>query len=99
MRTVYLDTITFECHPEQNADSTRIPYETDFFNGKCDEFIRGYRVIPPNYSLERSGGVVFYGEMIAPLKPYSELAAAQEQYERMMAEAEAAYREGVDSVD
>ena len=99
MRTVYLEPITFECYPEQNFDSTRIPYETDFFDGKCDEFIKGYRVVPKDYSWIRSDCVAFTGEMVAPWKPYSKLAAAQAQYERMMAEAEAAYREGVNSVD
>ena len=99
MRTVYLEPITFKCHPEQNADSTCIPYETDFFDGKCDEFIKGHRVVPEGFSWVRSDGTVFHGEMRTPWKPMSELDAAQAQYERMMSEAEAAYREGVNSVD
>lgn len=84
MKTVYLDPITFECHPEQNADSTHIPYETDFFDGKCNTFIEGYRYIPAGESWTRSDGQVFHGEMIAPWKPYSELDAAQRQYERAL---------------
>lgn len=82
MKTVYLDPISFECYTEQNADCTRIPYETEIFNGKCNEFIRGYRVIPKGYSMTRSDGVVFTGEMVTPRRPYGELAAAQAQYER-----------------
>lgn len=70
MKTVYLNPNTFECHTEQNADSTRIPYETSFFDGKCDAFIAGYRLIPAGESWTRSDGVVFRGEMIAPWKPY-----------------------------
>lgn len=100
MKTIYLEPITFECYPEQNADATRIPYEEErFFDGKCDEFIEGFRVVPEDFSWKRSDGEVFNGKMISAWKPYPELAAAQAQYERMMAEAEAAYREGVNSID
>jgi len=99
MKTVYIDPITFICHTVQNAHETRIPFETDFFDGKCDAFIGGYQYVPSGESWTRSDGVVFHGEMIAPWKPYSELAAAQAQYELMMAEAEKVYREGVDSID
>ena len=99
MRTVYLEPITFECYPEQNTDSTRIPYDDTFFDGKCDEFIRGHRLVPEGCSWERSDGKVFTGKMISLCKPSVEVYAAQAQYERMMAEAEAAYREGVNSVD
>lgn len=99
MRTVYLEPITFKCHTEQNADSTRIPYDDAFFDGKCDEFIKGYRLVPEGCSWTRSDGEVFNGKMISLCNPSAEVHAAQRQYERMMAEAEAAYREGVDSVD
>ena len=98
MKTVYLDPITFECHTEQNAEVTRIPYETELFDGKCDEFLRGYRVIPKGYSMLDADGVLLLGEMVAPWKPYGELEAAQAQYERDMAELAAAYQEGVNSV-
>ena len=58
--------------------------ETDFFDGKCDAFVEGYRFVPSGESWTRSDGVVFYGEMIAPWKPYSELDAAQREYDRQL---------------
>lgn len=99
MKTVFLDPITFECYPEQNADATRISYEEEsFFDGKCDEFIKGHRLVPEGCSWTRSDGEVFNGKMISLCKPSAEVYAAQRQYERDMAELAAAYREGVDSV-
>ena len=59
-----------------------IAIETDFFNGKCDKFIEGYRFVPAGESWTRKDGKVFYGEMITPWKPYSELNAAQRAYEQ-----------------
>ena len=97
MKLIYLDPITFQCHTSQNAESTRIPYETDFFDGKCDAFIEGYRYIPAGESWTRPDGAVFHGEMIAPWKPYGELTAAQNQYEAMLADMDNAYAEGVAS--
>lgn len=82
MRTVYIEPITFECYPEQNADFTRFPYESEFFVGKCDEFIKGHRVVPKGFSWVRSDGTVFHGEMRTPWKPMSELDAAQREYEK-----------------
>ena len=92
MRTIYLDS-EFKCHITNDGNMTAV--ETDFFDGKCDTFVEGYRFVPAGESWTRSDGKVFKGEMIAPWKPYSELAAYQLQYETMLAEAEAAYQEGV----
>ena len=86
----------YHCHTT-NPDGTFREVETDFFDGKCDTFIEGYRYVPSGESWTRSDGVVFAGEMIAPWKPYAELAAAQAQYEADLAEAAAAYQEGVNS--
>lgn len=61
--------------------------ENEFFDGKCDAFIEGYRFVPAGASWTREDGVVFTGEMIAPWKPYSELDAAQREYERELAQA------------
>lgn len=95
MKTIYINA-EYKCHTADNGTMTAV--ETDFFDGKCDTFIEGYRFIPAGESWTRSDGVVFHGEMIAPWKPYSELEAAQQQYEVMLAEMDAAYREGVNSV-
>ena len=97
MSKVYIESENFKCHTT-NPDGTFLEAENPFFDGKCATFIEGYRYIPYGRSWTRSDGVVFTGEMIAPFKPYSELAAAQSQYEADLAEAAAAYQEGVDSV-
>lgn len=94
---IYIDPIDFKCHTT-NPDGTFLEMETSFFDGKCQTFIEGYRFVPSWESWTRSDGVVFHGEMIAPFKPYDQLAAAQAQYEADMAEAANAYQEGVDSV-
>ena len=95
MRTIYLDS-DFKCHVTD--DGTFASFETDFFDGKCDTFIEGYRYVPDGANYVREDGVVFRGEMIAPWKDYDTLAAAQAQYEQTMAELTAAYQEGVNSV-
>ena len=79
MRTVYIDS-EFKCHPVN--DGTRKAAESDFFEGKCDAFIEGYRFIPEEESWTREDGEVFRGEMIAPWKDFNELDAAQREYER-----------------
>lgn len=94
--TIYIDS-EYRCHTT-NPDGTFREIETDFFDGKCTTFIEGYRFVPSGENWTRSDGVVFHGEMIAPFKPYDQLAAAQAQYEADMAEAANAYQEGVDSV-
>ena len=78
MKTIYLDS-EFKCHITD--DGAMIAVETDFFDGKCDAFVEGYRVVPHGMTWTRSDGVTFAGEMVAPWKPYAELAAAQTQYE------------------
>lgn len=79
MKTIYIDS-DFKCHLA--GDSTMPSVETDFFDGKCPEYIEGYRFIPAGEIWTRHDGVVFTGEMIAPWKPWSELDAAQREYER-----------------
>lgn len=83
-KTIYIDS-HYKCHTADNGEMTAV--ETDFFNGKCDAFVEGYRFIPAGESWTREDGVVFNGEMIAPWKPYSQLDAAQREYERELAEA------------
>ena len=95
MRTIYIDS-DFKCHVTDDGTMTAV--ETDFFDGKCDTFIEGYRFVPAGEVWTRPDGKVFKGEMIAPWKPYSDLAAYQLQYERDQDELVAAYQEGVNSV-
>lgn len=68
MRTIYIDS-NYRCHPVN--DGTMNAVETDFFDGKCDTFVEGYC-----YDT-RNGYVQIY-----PVKPFSELDAAQREYER-----------------
>lgn len=77
---IYIDS-DFKCHTT-NASGTFREVETDFFNGKCADFIEGYRFVPSGESWTREDGEVFAGEMIAPWKDYNELDAAQREYER-----------------
>ena len=82
MKTIYLD-YAFRCHTEKPGDFYR-EAETDFFDGKCDAFIEGYRFIPEGESWTRPDGTVFYGEMIAPWKDFTQLDAAQREYEQAL---------------
>ena len=83
MKTIYIDA-NFKCHPSNDGTMTAV--ETDFFDGKCDAFVEGYRFIPNGESWVRSDGVVFKGEMISPWKDYAELDRLQREYERQLLE-------------
>lgn len=69
-----------KCHPID--DGTMTVVETAFFDGKCDTFIEGYKY-------DTSMGYV----RIYPWKHYSELDAAQREYEKnLLAEYEEALK-------
>ncbi|MGM9588312.1 MAG: hypothetical protein ACI3VA_12615 [Candidatus Limivicinus sp.] len=95
MRTIYLDA-EFHCHPE--AGEGRTAAETDFFDGKCDAFLEGYRFVPAGSLWTREDGTEFTGEMAAPWKDYTLLSAYQEQYEVLQQQLTQAYQEGVNSL-
>lgn len=76
---IYIDS-DFKCHVG-SAEGMRA-YDVSAFDGKCDAYIEGYRYVPEGESWTRSDGKVFTGEMISPWKDYSELDAAQRQYEQ-----------------
>lgn len=77
---IYVDS-DYKCHVS-NPAGTMTNLETDFFDGKCDAYIEGYRYVPAGESWTRADGVVFQGEMIVPWKDWNELDAAQRDYER-----------------
>ena len=81
MKTIYIDS-DFKCHMVDDGAMTAI--ETDFFDGKCDAFIEGYRFIPEGESWTREDGVIFEGEMIAPWKNFNEIDSIQRDYERQL---------------
>lgn len=86
MKTIYIDS-DYKCHITNDGTMTAV--ETNFFDGKCDAFIEGYRFVPFGESWTRNDGEVFDGEMISPRKDYAELDAAQREYERqLLADAE-----------
>ena len=84
MKKIYID-YDFKCHVTDDGTMTAV--ETDFFDGKCNTFIEGYRFIPYGETWVRSDGVVFSGEMAAPWKDYQFLETAQKLYEEMNAAA------------
>lgn len=90
MKTVYLDAITFQCYLSQNEDNTRIPYETDSFDDKCNDYILGFRIVPSGYEWKRSDGHIFTGEMVSAWKPFEELDGVQRAYEKQLLEEQAA---------
>lgn len=93
---VFIDS-EYRCHTT-NPDGFFREVETDFFDGKCQAVIEGYRYIPPDESWMREDGEEFNGEMFSPATDYEPLGIAQKQYELDMAEAAASYQEGVNSV-
>lgn len=76
---IYIDN-DFKCHVTDDGTMTAV--ETDAFDGKCTEYIEGYRYVPSGQTWTRSDGVEFSGEMISPWRPWAELDAAQREYER-----------------
>lgn len=92
--TIYIDN-DYKCYV--SAADGRRAVETDFFNGKCAEWIESFRFVPAGETWTREDGEVFTN-MTAPWKDLSEAYAAQEayvsaqnrQYEAALTEIEAA---------
>ena len=81
MTTIYIDS-DYKCHTVNDGTMTAI--ETSVFDGKCSEYIEGYRFVPAGAQWTRSDGVVFNGEMVAAWKSYSDLYSIQRTYEQEM---------------
>ena len=75
---IYIDN-DYKCHVLPTED--RREFDVSFFDGKCAEFIEGYRYVPEGERWIKPNGEFFKGEMISPWKPYNELERAQMQYE------------------
>ena len=108
MKIIYIDS-EFKCHTTDTGSLQAV--ETEVFDGKCDKYIEGYRFVPDGQTWTRDDGVQFTGPLVSPHKNYDILAAYQEQYQSdgdlveqaqvlqsQMAELDAAYREGVNSI-
>lgn len=73
--TIYIDS-DYKCHTSPGEGLTEV--ETDTFNGKCRQFIEGYRFVPAGETWIREDGQVFTGEMISPWRDYAILSEFQE---------------------
>ena len=93
---IYIDS-NKHCHTS-NPDGNFRAFDVPLFDGKCQTFVEGHIYCPEGESYIRDDGKTFPGECVVPWRPDTELYAAQAQYELMMAEAAAAYGEGVDSI-
>ena len=80
---IYIDD-EYKCHTA-DAEGYR-PFDVPFMDGKCRQFIEGYRYIPTDETWEREDGTIFKGEMTAPWVDYVILSAAQEAYEEAFAD-------------
>ena len=79
---IYIDN-DYKCHTSPADGLTAV--ETDAFDGKCRQYIEGYRFVPSGESWIREDGQVFHGEMIAPWRDYALLAEVQAIYEEEQA--------------
>ena len=80
--TIYIDK-DYKCHTSPADGLTAI--ETDAFNGKCKQYIEGYRFVPAGQTWTREDGEVFHGEMIAPWRDSSILDELQALYDEEQA--------------
>lgn len=77
--TIYIDE-DYKVHITDTGGLTA--EEDEFFDDKCETFIEGYRLVPSGETWTREDGEKFPGRMISPWKNYTELDAAQREYER-----------------
>lgn len=77
--TIYIDS-DYKCHTTTADGLTAV--DTDYFDGKCQSYIEGYRFVPTGEVWTRPDGVAFQGEMVSPWKPWRELDSAQRAYEQ-----------------
>lgn len=75
---IYIDN-DYKCHVSPGEGLRE--FDVRFFEGKCDEFIEGYRYVPSGETWVREDGELFRGEMIAPWQDYGRLCRAQLEHE------------------
>lgn len=80
--TIYIDN-NYKCHASPGDGLTAV--ETDFFDGKCRQYIEGYRFVPAGETWKREDGVVFHGEIVSPWRNYELLVELQSIYEEEQA--------------
>lgn len=74
--TIYIDG-DYKCYT--SAAEGRRAIETDKFNGKCQEWIESYRLVPAGETWVREDGAMFTN-MVSPWKDLGEAYAAQAAY-------------------
>ena len=82
--TIYIDN-DYKCHTSPGNGLTAV--ETDAFDGKCRQYIEGYRFVPGGKIWTREDGQVFRGEMVAPWRDYGILSEFQEVAQEEQAKA------------
>ena len=82
--TIYIDS-DYKC--SLSDDGTMREFDSPFFDGKCTEFIEGYRYVPSGEMWTRKDGQTFKGEMIAPCRDYSQIAEIQSAVDRAQEQA------------
>lgn len=80
--TIYIDA-EFKCHTAPGEGLTAV--ETDAFDGKCRQYIDGYRFVPAGDRWILEDGTFYSGEMVAPWRDYSILSEFQAIYEEDLA--------------
>ena len=83
--TIYIDN-DYKCHVTD--DGAMRVVETDFFDGKCAEFVEGYRYVPSGETWTRVDGQIFRGEMIVSWRDYSQISEIQTAVDRTQAQAD-----------
>ena len=81
---IYIDN---DCKCHVTNDGTMREFDMHFFDGKCPEFIEGYRYVPEGERWIKPNGECSWGGAVFPWKHYSELEKAQMQYELAQYEA------------
>jgi hypothetical protein len=79
MRKIYLDD-QYRCSVTNGENKTEI--ETDFFDGRCEEFIEGYCYIPKNEKWVNKNNIEFMGETIFPIADFNKIDSIQRSNER-----------------
>ena len=83
--TIFIDN-GYRCHVSD--DGTRRAFDVPFFDGKCTEFVEGYRYVPSGETWTRADGQTFTGEMITPYRDYSQILEIQMAVDRAQAQAQ-----------
>lgn len=83
--TIYIDN---DCKCHITDDGTLRAFDVPFFDGKCAEFVEGYRYVPSGETWTRADGQTFTGEMISPCRDYSQILEIQTAVDRAQAQAQ-----------